>query len=283
MTRRNELMQLDRPTLICRQDVDYVLWGDDESGYVNDLFYYLGRDLLLTTICMPPGGSFSRSERHRPIYEADGALYVLEGQYTIQMPESGEIRVAEEGEMILLRGPQWHYGFNFSDRELRLMETIAPLPSPDSVKETTPPSLVRTADVAELSDFPRTRRTHQAQMDVVRLTEASNVLLGRQHPTLLRVMASNDRLSFGVMELMPGHRTDPITWRKDASVYVAEGHAHMRIDAEGEWQELGTDDVFFVPGGTAWQLFNHRGERVKALLSLGGNLAQELATHQPAA
>ena len=153
---------------------------------------------------------------------------MLEGQYTIQLPETGEVRVAEEGEMILLRGPQWHYGFNFSNRELRLMETIAPLPSPDSVKDLTPPSFVHAADVDELADFPRSRQPRRPDMDVVGLKEASNVLLGGQRPTLLRILASNDRLSFGVMELFPGQRTDSITWHKDASVYVAEGHAHIR-------------------------------------------------------
>jgi mannose-6-phosphate isomerase-like protein (cupin superfamily)/uncharacterized cupin superfamily protein len=273
MARRNEVKKLERPTLIRRQDVDYVLWGDDTSGYVNDLFYYLGRDLLLTTICMPPGGFFTMSERNRPVYDADGALYVLEGQYTIHMPETGEIRVAEEGEMILLRGPHWHFGYNFSDRELRLVETIAPLPSAERVKHLKNPTTVKRADLTELADFPRNRDASLANMNVVQLSDASNVLLGDQNPVLLRVLACNDRLSFGIMDLAPGRRTDAIAWNKDTSIYVQSGCVHVRIDAEGEWQEIAVDDVFFIPGGMTWQLFNHQGAQSRSLISMGGNLS----------
>jgi mannose-6-phosphate isomerase-like protein (cupin superfamily) len=225
---------------------------------------------------MPPGGFFTMSERNRPVYDADGALYVLEGQYTIHMPETGEIRVAEEGETILLRGPHWHFGYNFSDRELRLVETIAPLPSPERVRDLKPPTDVKHGDLTELADFPRTRGASTANMDVVGLHEASNLLLGNQNPALLRVMASNKRLSFGIMDLAAGRRTDAISWNKDASIYVQSGHVHVRIDAEGEWQEIGSDDVFFIPYGMTWQLFNHRGAPSRMLMSLGGNLAEAM-------
>lgn len=57
MPRRDQLKPLDAPTLIRMAEVPYVVWGDDESGFVNDLFYVLSKEMVLVTVTMPPGGA----------------------------------------------------------------------------------------------------------------------------------------------------------------------------------------------------------------------------------
>ena len=52
---------------------------------------------------------------------------------------------------------------------------------------------------------------------------------------------------------------------------------------EGKWQEIGTDDVFFIPGGTTWQLFNHRGAGARVMMSLGKQLGRRDRITPPAA
>ncbi len=83
-----------KPRLVRRADVKPLLWGDEEAGYANDLFYQLTPQLAIVVACVPPGGSFTSSKQHRTVFNSDEALYVLDGQYTIQNPESGEVCVA---------------------------------------------------------------------------------------------------------------------------------------------------------------------------------------------
>jgi mannose-6-phosphate isomerase-like protein (cupin superfamily) len=276
MARRDALKALDAPTVIRRRDVQLVLWGDDESGYVNDLFYVLSRQIVLTTICMPPGGSFAASDRYRPIYDTHEALYVLQGQYTIQNPETGEVRVADPGQIVLMRERQWHYGYNFSDVELRLLETIAPPASQAALAHVPRPAHALGLDRAALADWPRTRGQAAAAMDVIDEGGAANVLLGSKRPMLARVLASTPRVAFAVVELRAGQRGDALTMRDDATLYVERGRLNVRVASADVWDEVFADDCFFVPGGAAFELWNAGGERCRVLLSVAGNLAEQI-------
>jgi len=276
MARRDALKALDTPTLIRRRDVQLVLWGDDESGYVNDLFYVLSREMVLTTICMPPGGSFSSSDRYRPIYDTHECLYVLQGQYTIQNPETGEVRVADPGQMVIMREKQWHYGYNFSDVELRLLETIAPPASQKLTAHLARPKAALGADRAALADWPRSRAAQQAAMDVVDEKGALNVLLGDREPILLRVLGSTPRASLAVIELAAGRRSEVLRFRNDATYYVERGRLNVRVPEDDVWQEAFPDDACFMPAGAAHQICNYGGKRCRAILSVAGNLADQL-------
>lgn len=275
MARRDALKALDAPTVIRRRDVQLVLWGDDESGYVNDLFYVLSKQIVLTTICMPPGGSFAASDRYRPIYDTHEALYVLEGQYTIQNPETGEVRVADPGQIVVMREGQWHYGYNFADRELRLLETIAPPASQAALAHRPRPARALGMDRAALADWPRSRAAAQGAMDVVGEADALNVLLGAARPMLARVLASTPRVSLAIAELRAGQRSDTLTFRNDATLYVERGRLHVRVPAEESWNEVFADDCFFMPGGTAFEIWNAGADRCRVILSIAGNLADQ--------
>ena len=54
----------------------------------------------------------------------------MSGEYTIHNPTTGEIRVAKEGQAVSFGRMSWHYGYNFGDRELRVIEWLSF--SPDS-------------------------------------------------------------------------------------------------------------------------------------------------------
>jgi mannose-6-phosphate isomerase-like protein (cupin superfamily) len=276
MARRDALKALEAPTVIRRRDVQLVLWGDDESGYVNDLFYVLSRQMVLTTICMPPGGSFAASDRYRPIYDTHEGLYVLEGQYTIQNPETGEVRVAEPGQMVLMREKQWHYGYNFSDGELRLLETIVPPASQAALAHVPRPRRAKGADVAALADWPRTRSAARADMDVIDEAGALNVLLGETRPVLARILASTPRLALATLELRAGQRSDRLMFGGDATLYVERARLHVRVPAADAWEELFADDCFFLPAGTEHEIWNAGAERCRAILSVAGSLPASL-------
>ena len=59
MATRDNLQKLDSPTLVPVSTVPYIIWGDDESGYVNDLFHVMSAQMVVVTVTMPPGSAFS--------------------------------------------------------------------------------------------------------------------------------------------------------------------------------------------------------------------------------
>ena len=59
-----------KPRLVRRADVKPLLWGDEEAGYANDLFYQLTPQLAIVVACIPPGGSFTSSDQHRTVFDS---------------------------------------------------------------------------------------------------------------------------------------------------------------------------------------------------------------------
>ncbi len=272
MTSRQHIPVLDKPTLVRADETSLLLWGDEQTGFVNDQFHAQSTQLILVTITMPPGRRFHHSDTNKPVYTGHAGLYVLEGQYTVQFPDTGEVRVAEQGEILLLRGPQWHFGYNFSDRELRVLETISPLASPGALEHLVCPSPEAGFDPRAIRDFPATRTA--ARLEVVTRRTALNIIAGERHHVLLRVLASTDKLTVAVFDLIGGQRTDPFKFSRDATLYVERGRLNVRIQAGGVWEELNPGDAYFFPAGTIWEVFNHGAGGAGAHMAIAGNFAQ---------
>jgi len=271
VTNRQNIPVLDRPTLVRASETSLLLWGDEKTGFVNDQFHAQSKQLVLVTICMPPGRRFHHSETNKPVYTGHAALYVLEGQYTVQFPDTGEVRVAEQGEMLLLRGPQWHFGYNFSDRELRVLETISPLAAPGALEHLVCPSPEAGIDPQAIKDFPATRAV--PKLAVVTRRNALNIIVGERHHVLIKVLASTDKLTVAVFDLMGGQRTDAFKFSRDTTLYVEKGRLNVRIQADGVWEELNPGDAYFFPGGTIWEVFNHGANPASAHMAIAGNFA----------
>lgn len=277
MARYEDIALLDQPTLVRRRDAPVILWGDDTSGYVNDIIHVPTQQLVMVQICMPPGGSFQMSEVNKPVYDADACLLVLEGEYTVRLPKTGEVRVAKEGEVVLLYGPEWHFGYNFSNRELRVLEAIAPLSDTEAVKELQPPSQLLGVDPVAIKNFPATRGDGSERLQIVSRTSALNTVIGERNPVLLRVLASGSRVSSATFDLIAGQRTETFCFKGDTALYVVGGRIHVRTPGVGGWDEAETDDAFFLPGGTPWEVFNHGGGPATVYFAYSGNLGDELA------
>lgn len=271
MTNRQNIPVLDKPTLVRANETSLLLWGDERTGFVNDLFHAQSRQLILVTICMPPGQRFHHSETNKPVYTGNAGLYVLEGQYTVQFPDTGEVRVAEQGELLLLRGPQWHFGYNFSDRELRVLETISPLAPPGALTNLTCPTPEAGIDARAIEDFPASRQV--PRLEVISRQSALNIIVGERFQTLLRVLASTDKLTVAVFALLGGRRTDPFKFSRDATLYVEKGRLNVRIEGDGIWEELNAGDAYFFPAGTTWDVFNHGAQGASAHMAIAGNFA----------
>ena len=274
MTKRQDLPVFNEPTRIRAGDASFVLWGDETTGFVNDIIYAATKQLVLVAINLPPGRSFYHSPVNKPVYTGHVGLYVLQGQYTVQLPDTGEVKVAEQGEMILLRGPQWHFGCNFSDQDLWVLEAIAPPSAPGDLDNLICPAPELGFDASALKNFPVERPV--SRLEVVNRRTALNVVVGKQRRTLLRVLASTEKVTVALFDMIGGQRTEAFKFANDSTLYIVKGRLYVRVEADGRWDELNPGDAYFFPAGTSWEVFNQGADGASAHLAVAGNFATSL-------
>jgi len=262
--------------LIRDEDAPRILWGDDTSGFVNDVINLKSKELVVATICLPPGGYYRASDTHKAIYDANGCFYVLQGEYTLQLPDSGEVRTAKAGQVILLRGPQLHFGYNFSDQELRVVEMISPPPEGSHLKDRPLPDPARGVLAKALEDYPSSGTRAPWLLDVVGREMALNAVVGSHNPLRLRIFTSSNRISVAAFDLLSGRRTDSMSMSREAALYLEQGVLHVRNLTNGRWEKLTAGDVYLLPAGSEWELFNQSEGRTSGLLVVAGNLNEQL-------
>lgn len=276
MARRNEIGNIERAGPSFYRDAPVILWGDEDSGFVNDVLNIVSENIILAEIRLAPGQSFRASDIHKPIYDSDVCLYVLEGEYTVQLPETGEVHIAKAGQMLFMREPVWHFGHNFGEREVRVLETIAPPAAADRFADEICPSPALGADRKPLADFPLTR--HEAAQSLKRVdpSEALPVITGKNSHFRMLIMASTPRVSLGLVDLLPGQSSDVLKFSSDATVYVERGCLTVRNLTDSDAENLNPGDAYFLPAGIEWQVRNHSGKAAFGQIALAGSFESEL-------
>jgi oxalate decarboxylase/phosphoglucose isomerase-like protein (cupin superfamily) len=273
MPRRDQLSKPTEPTLIRLADVPYVVWGDAESGFVSDRFYLLSEQMILVTVILPPGGRFRSSDKYRPYFDTHECLYVLQGQYTCQDPETGETHTAGQGEMIFMPERRWHYGYNFGAGDLHLLECIAPPTNQAALAHVERPSSITFLDKAAVADLPLGSAAGARNLKVAARETGVDAVIGMGNPVLMRIFASTARVCFAAVRLNANSRSDILAWPFDLCYYAEDGTANLQATAAGAYFNLEPGDVVFLPAGTQHRLFNHSGAPIDLLLGGAGNMA----------
>ena len=271
MPRRDQLKPLVEPTLIRLADVPYVLWGNAESGFVSDRFYLLSGQMILVTVVMPPGARFRSSDDYRPYFDTHECLYVLQGQYTCQDPETGETRTARQGEMLFMPERRWHYGYNFGEEDLHLLECIAPPTNQAALASVPRPAAIRFLDKAAVADLPRRPSPSATNLKLCSRQTAVQSAAGFDNPVWMQIFASTPRVCFAAVRLAAASRSDVLSLPFDVCYYAEAGVANLQVIG-GEYFNLEPGDVVFLPAGTAHRLFNHARRVADLLLGGAGSL-----------
>ena len=272
MATRDTLTKLDTPTLVPAATVPYVIWGDEQSGFVNDLFHIMSDQMVVVTVTMPPGASFSSSDRFWPYFDTHECLYVLAGNYTCQDPTTGELRSIGEGEMLLMRERQWHYGHNFGDSELRLLEVICPPANAAALGDHPRPETAIPFDAKALADWPRGRAIAHHRLEKIGHDGRLNALLGTECPILLEVLASTEKVGFAVASLRAGARSDIVGFPYDVVYHVEEGELFVSDIEGGAYFHAAVGDCVFLPADCRHRLFNHTATTCRFDLGGAGSL-----------
>jgi len=103
---------------------------------------------------------------------------------------------------------------------------------------------------------------------VVRPADVLWRLEGEANQVLVGILLSTDRLTCGVVELLPGQRSDLRTHGGDCAGYVLEGRLNLLLLEAKRWFQVEQDDGFFVPAGLPYQWFNMTDRPVRLLFGV---------------
>jgi quercetin dioxygenase-like cupin family protein len=266
----------DKPTALPFEQVTRHVWGDAESGEVQDWIYVSSSKIHQLVFGLPAGGRFAHSDEHRTIFAADEVYYVLSGTLALANPESGEVQRVCAGEAAFFRRDTWHHGFNCGTEPLRVLEFFAPPPSTgsSSAYAKTKPNLTTWSYTQDqlLGHWPMARAPimSAARFTMIRDADLLWRMEGREHPALTGLLVSTEHLTVGKIRLLPGQSTDVETHGGDESLYVCDGVLTLGVAAAdaSSGHELKAGDGFYLPQGTSHQYRNLSDRPVTVLFGV---------------
>ena len=252
------------------------LWGDETSGQVSDWLYLSNDNLHQMVFALPPQGAFRHSDDFRTVFAADEVYYVLNGVLVVNNPETGEVHRAQAGEAVFFRRDTWHYGFNYSQEQLRVLEFFAPPPSrgTSGAYALGQPNLAqpRSGQDQWLGHWPISQPEAEScfSMRVLREPDVLWRLEGKTHPLLVGILASTEHLTVAKFELFPGQRADAHQHQGDEGLYVLSGSMHVRVFQETgpQYFELQPGDGFYVPAGVRHEYYNIASQPARAIFAV---------------
>lgn len=259
----------DGPSPIPYSNVTRHIWGDTESGLVDDWIYVSSDKIHQLVFGLPPGHGFRHSESFRTVFSADEVLYVLQGTMVIANPETGEVHPVKTGESVFFQKDTWHNAWAWGAEELRVLEFFAPPPSTGSsgkYAQTRPYVSVPKFERSQfMSQWPAAQAKAESEAKIKVLREADRLWsLDAEHPGVLTgVIASTDQLTAGTQRLLPGARSSIQQHGGAAGLYVLSGRLNILLeetDVTPVWFELHPRDGFYIPEGVKYRTFNMGGE-----------------------
>jgi quercetin dioxygenase-like cupin family protein len=234
------------PTAIPFEDAVRHVWGDDESGLVQDWIYVSSELLHAIVFGLPPGAAFRHSDSFRTVFAADELLHVLQGTFVIANPETGEVARAERGESVFFRRDTWHHGFSYGDEELRVLELFAPPPAAGAsgAYARTRPYL---ADSLYADDRALGHSLGAARPGSFRVLRSGDATWRLDTGVLVGLLVSTEHLTAATLRVLPGQESVEESHAGDEFVYVTAGE--LRVVTAGATATLGAGDGFYVPAG----------------------------------
>ncbi len=266
----------NKPKLITRRDAVRFLWGDEESHFVADVVYGRGDRLGGMIFQLSPGELFKSSKTWRPLYDQDRFYYVVQGELTIQDPETGDIAVARAGEAVYWRGKRYHYGYNFGTEEVFVLDWYAPqdrgagVPEVETSVKKREPREYQPGRTDLLGKWPADAlrdlqdRYEQGQMVTLTKETALHFIHGESNPVLMSLYASTEVLTAGTFEIRPSVMTEVEQHPGDEVLFALEGCLHVYLPETFDWFELHPLDCLYLPEGTPHQYRNNGSVMAKA-------------------
>jgi quercetin dioxygenase-like cupin family protein len=235
-----------QPTAIRFDDAVMHVWGDEESGLVQDWIYVSSQLLHAIVFGLPPGGAFRHSDSFRTVFAADELLHVLQGTFVIANPETGEVARAEPGESVFFRRDTWHHGFSYGVDELRVLELFAPPPAAGTsgAYARTRPYLTESVYA---NDRPLGRTLGPAEPVSFQVLRPGDATWRLDIGVLVGLLVSTEHLTVATLRALPGQQSVEESHAGDEFVYVTSGE--LQVLAGAVEATLAVGDGFYIPAG----------------------------------
>jgi mannose-6-phosphate isomerase-like protein (cupin superfamily) len=265
------------PVVVRYADLERRTWGDEEAGRLSDWFYADNVRLNLNIVGMAPGGAALHSEANPSIFGADELFYVLEGKMIQANPVTGEVLVINPGEATFFRKDTWHHQWNYSNRQLRMLEFFQPSPKTGTggrygrTKDNiVPPYRHGRDDLLGRWPMARGEAAVEQTMWVIRdetmLWRMEGGVRGRE--LLVGIMASTEHMTVGKIEFLGGQRSCEYSHQGDKVVFVEAGNLHIEFPETRQWVELTAWDGCRIPEGTRHSFYNMSHEPSRCVFSV---------------
>lgn len=287
--------KLKKPLLIRKQDYSTALYPPNDAFTSDNTFTIVSTDTFMLGIYeLCPGGVFLPLD----IHPGDETYYILDGP-VLQRSGNGQFAYLESGEGLWMPEGAWHCCHNFSNQKARILYFITPkawskeippavIPTDEETKFYKGPNNHNLPDmkgkIYDISrqgctddigcwppvDYEEARKT--GAVYGVRDFEKLNNIHGTKHPMLMRFISSNNYGHFGEFILPAGgygpRCSDPDTHEGDAALYCLEGPVTVNLVDLQESFVLNSEDSFFLPAGTRYQLVNFENKSIKVVFAV---------------
>jgi quercetin dioxygenase-like cupin family protein len=270
--------EYDGPALIRREMAISHLWGDEESGRVQDRIYLSNMNLHALEFALQPKGYFVHSPAYRTIFGADEVMLVLEGELVLANPETGEVQKARKGEAIFFRKDTWHHGFNLGEAMLRVLEFFAPPPAQGTsgIYARSRPYLPREAwrysTTAGYGTRPSGIEAGPARRTLMKVGEGDLLLelRGESPKALVGTIASTEYLCVGRIDVPAGFSLPAESHRGDEFLYLESGALSVFLANSGREErfDLAPQDGVYIPAGIKHEYHTPEGRPGRAFFGL---------------
>ena len=264
------------PVVLRYQDLERRTWGDEQTGRLSDWFYADDVQMNLNIVGMAPNGAAVNSPANPTVFGADELFYILEGLMVQSNPVTGEVFVVKPGEAIFFRKDTWHFQWNYSNTQLRMLEFFQPAPKAGtggSYARSRPPlagppkqgedQLIGNWPMGMDSDREKTAWMIREQ-DV--LWRMEGTVRGRE--ILVGIMASTEHLTAGKMKFLGGQRSCEYVHNGEKVVFVENGNLHVEFPDTKRWVELNAFDGVRIPAGVRHSFYNMSSDYANCVFSV---------------
>ena len=204
-------------TFIKFSNLKIHLWGDKVSGYVKDWIYVSNKSIHQIIFGIKPGSNFKHSNEYRTIFGADEFLYVLSGTLIISNPQTGEIHKVEEGQSVFFRKDTWHHAFNYSNKELQVLEFFSPPPltGTSGAYAKKKPFLKKNIYQKKILEYPNINFKKENSFFILNKEDIIWSLYGPNQELLFGTYVKTKYLKVNLIKLKPGQKSPPISFIHD--------------------------------------------------------------------
>ena len=226
---------------------------------------------------VPAGGYFAPPD----IHPGDEFYYLLEGAATVFNPRTGEVYQLKQGEGFLIPGGVWHQVFNFGDKRVKILGTIAPAiwsekDRGSEIEYPDKPGFYKPGTTKIRPCPQKEQYLSESGMIHIKSGNSLHLIHGERQHMLVSLLVNTNIMQVGKMTIAANQCSEPEVHSGDEMVYLLQGEMTVSVRGIGASKksvskqslEIKQGGKLLIPEGVEHQYFNFSEESSVALFSI---------------